>query len=86
MTLKLDVKTRQSIGKKTELLRQENKIPAVLYGHGVKNENLEIDYTVFEKLYEAAGESTIVDLSIDGKEPVKTLISAKRAPLSAASD
>jgi len=75
MTFKLDAKTRTATGKKAALLREKNKIPAVLYGHGVKNENLELDYISFEKLYQEAGESTLVDLVIDGKEPVKTLIS-----------
>ena len=76
MTLKLAAKKRELIGKKSASLRQNNKIPAVLYGHGIKNENLELDYVTFEKLYNEAGESTIVDLAIDGQEPVKTLISS----------
>jgi len=75
MTFKLEAKTRTATGKKSARLREDGKIPAVLYGHGVKNENLELDYVRFEKLYQEAGESTLVDLAIDGKEPVKTLIS-----------
>ncbi len=75
MTLKLDAKKRELTGKKATLLRQNNKIPAVLYGHGIKNENLELDYITFEKVYNEAGESTIIDLAIDNQQPLKTLIS-----------
>lgn len=75
MTFKLDAKKRELTGKKSALLRKNNKIPAVLYGHGTKNENLELDYTSFEKIYNEAGESSIIDLVIDNQQPVKTLIS-----------
>lgn len=76
MTLKLAAQKRALTGKKSALLRQNNKIPAVLYGHGIKNENIELNYVAFEKIYNEAGESTIIDLAIDGQEPIKTLISS----------
>ena len=49
-------------------------MPAVVYGHGLKSTPLVIDYRQFEKIYSTAGESSLVDLSIDQKEPVKILI------------
>ena len=67
MTLKLDAKIRTLLGKKVGDLRQEGKIPAVIYGHGIDNINLEIDYNTFDKAYQEAGESTIIELDIDGK-------------------
>lgn len=72
--LKLAAKTREVVGKKVEALRKQGKIPAVLYGHNVKPVNLVVDYPAFEKIYREAGESTLVDLVIDDKEPVKVLI------------
>lgn len=42
-------------------------IPAVLYGHNVKNENLSVNAVEFEKALKSAGESTIIDLVVDGK-------------------
>ncbi len=45
-----------------------------MYGHGIKYINLELDYNNFEKVLKEAGESTLIDLSIDGKEIVKVLI------------
>jgi large subunit ribosomal protein L25 len=67
MTLKLDAKIRTLTGKKSEELRQMGKIPAVTYGHGVENTNLELDYNAFDKAYSEAGESAIIELNVDGK-------------------
>ncbi|MFA4871613.1 MAG: 50S ribosomal protein L25 [Patescibacteria group bacterium] len=74
MTIKLEAKKREITGKKVYSLRQANKIPAVLYGHGTANQNLELDYIAFEKVYREAGENTIVDLILDGAVPLKVLI------------
>jgi len=73
MTLKLNTKLRTLTGKKAESLRQESKIPAVIYGHGVENKNLEVDYNKFEKIFKEAGENTIIELNIDG-EKVNVLV------------
>ena len=72
--LVLKVKTRELAGNKTDKIRAEGKIPAVLYGRGIDNQNLEIDYKEFINVFKEAGESTLVDLVIDDKEPVKVLI------------
>lgn len=57
-------------------------IPAVLYGHGVKNENLEIETLALQKIYRQAGSSTLVDLRVDDRTPVKVLIhDVQRDPL-----
>ena len=45
-------------------LRNQGKIPAVLYGRQVENINLEVDSHEFEKAYKEAGESTIISLKI----------------------
>lgn len=55
-------------------LRRENKIPAVLYGHGVKNVNLAVDYREFEKAYQAGGGKGLLDLIIDSAAPIKVLV------------
>jgi len=73
-TLKLEAKTREITGKQTKQIRQAGFIPAVVYGHGVDSRNLAVDYRLFEKVLAEAGESSLVDLVIDGKEAVKVLI------------
>ena len=55
-------------------LRRASKIPAVLYGHGVKNVNLSVDYREFEKTYQAGGGKGLVDLTIDSAAPIKVLV------------
>lgn len=70
----LNVQTRQIIGKKVKKLRQENKIPAVLYGHKIKNQNLVLNYNDFEKAFNQIGESSLLDLKISNKDITKVLI------------
>jgi large subunit ribosomal protein L25 len=59
-----DIKTT-NLGK----LRKTGILPAVLYGHNVKNQNLSISLGEFEKVLKKAGESTIVEIETeDGKK------------------
>ena len=74
MTLKLNAQIRNLLGKKVRAVRLGGKIPAVVYGHGLANKNLELDYNSFDKVFKEGGESTIIDLDVDG-EPIKVLIS-----------
>jgi large subunit ribosomal protein L25 len=56
--------TKQNIKK----LRSAGEVPAVLYGHNVKNISLAVKKAEFDKAFKKAGESTIVDLvTEDGK-------------------
>lgn len=57
-------------------MRQESKIPAVLYGHGVNNVNLVVDYREFEKVYQAGGGKGLVNLEMEGAALVKVLVQA----------
>lgn len=62
---------------KPQELRASGLIPAVLYGSGEESVSLMVDYVPFKKLYNEAGESSLIDLSIDGgaqDKPVKVLI------------
>ena len=52
---------------KLKALRDSGRIPAVLYGHKVKNQNLSVDAREFEKVFKKAGESTVVNLETGGK-------------------
>ena len=72
--LKLEAKSREIKGKQVKTLRTKDLIPSVVYGHGVDAKDLTVDYRTFEKVLDKAGESSLVDLVVDGKEPVKVLI------------
>ncbi|TAK05387.1 50S ribosomal protein L25 [Patescibacteria group bacterium] len=73
-TITLSAKTRTVTGKPVKLLRAKGVLPAVIYGFGTDPRNLEIDARAFAKAFEAAGESTLVDVVVDGGAPVKALI------------
>ncbi len=74
LALNLQAKTRQLTGKKVAKLRTQGEIPAVLFGHGIKPTNLTLNYNEFDKIFHQAGESTLIDLSVDGGKPVKVLV------------
>jgi len=72
--LKLQAKKRDVTGKPVKKIRQAKGLPAVVYGKGVPNHNIEVSASDFEKAYRETGESTLIDLSIDGGAPVKVLV------------
>ncbi|MBI2590222.1 50S ribosomal protein L25 [Candidatus Berkelbacteria bacterium] len=59
---------------KASHLRNEQKIPAILYGHEVENVALTLDAKSFRKIYQDAGSNTLVTLTRDNADPVKILI------------
>lgn len=66
--IQLKAQTRENKGLTPAKLRKLGLLPAILYGHKVKNQNLSVDFREFEKTLKKAGESTIVDLiTPDGK-------------------
>ena len=77
----MEVKSR-SEGVKAKDLLKVNVIPAIFYGRGVESKSLQVDYKTFRRLFRTAGNNTILDLSIDGKEGTKVLIhEVKRHPI-----
>jgi len=73
-TLNLQAKKREVKGKQVAKLRNQGQVPAVLYGHSVKPVDLSISSVDFDKIFKAAGESTLIDLTVDSAKPVKVLI------------
>ena len=69
--IKLNSKVRKEIGKKTDALREAGRIPAVVYGHKIKNVLLDVDYKEFQKVLKEAGESSLIELSIEGENPAR---------------
>lgn len=75
--LTLTAKIRQILGRKVKKLRKKGILPAVLYGSKLKEVlPLEVDLKEFEKVYQEAGESTLITLEIEGPEgpPTKVLV------------
>jgi len=62
---------REVSGKRVKNLRKAGKLPAVLYGHNVETQQIEMAEKDFAKAFKTAGESTLVNLVVDGKtQPV----------------
>jgi large subunit ribosomal protein L25 len=64
--LTLNAKIRTQEGRQTAELRQNGAIPAVLYGPGIKNQNLSVQDKEFIKLFRQAGKSSLVALTVEG--------------------
>ncbi len=62
---------REKLGRAVKDLRNEGFIPAELYGRGLENLHLSVPAKEFKKVFQEAGENTIVNVLIDGeKRPV----------------
>jgi large subunit ribosomal protein L25 len=72
--IKLEAKTRELVGKKTKQLRNDGMIPVVLYGQGKEGTNLTVNTKEFNRIYKIAGMSSLIDLSIDEKNSVKSIV------------
>jgi len=61
--------------------KKEDEVPAVLYGRGVKNENLWVNAKEFIKVFKEAGESTLVDLQFGDEKRSVLVHDVQRHPL-----
>ncbi|HEY8109149.1 MAG TPA: 50S ribosomal protein L25 [Patescibacteria group bacterium] len=64
----LKAEPREETGKQVGRLRRDGKVPAVLYGHGVKPRNLTLVRGELERVYHKAGGSTVVGIKLDKGE------------------
>lgn len=55
-------------------LRRSGQVPAVIYGHGREPEPLAIDAGVLSRLLPSMTASTILDVTVDGRAPIKALL------------
>jgi large subunit ribosomal protein L25 len=71
--LELAAQERHVIGQKVKGLRAEGLIPAVLYGRGMDSLNIQIPVEVLDTVYQKAGESTLIYVTV-GQETHPTII------------
>jgi len=72
--IKLPAKIRKEMGRKTSALKESGRIPAVVYGHKIKNVLLDIDYKEFQKVYNKAGYNSLIEMKIEGEKEPKTVL------------
>jgi len=82
--LTLNAQIRTITGRKTKRLRKTGFIPAVLYGPETKPVNLQVNYKDFAKIYQEAGESSLIELAIGGesRRRVALITEVQRDPIS----
>ncbi|MFH1631418.1 MAG: 50S ribosomal protein L25 [bacterium] len=62
--LTIQADTRTTTGRKTNSLRAEGKVPAVVYGFEIEPMSIEMDRNELERLFGNAGGSTVVELNM----------------------
>ncbi len=63
----LTAETRKITGKKVKKLRRDGVLPANVYGKDIKSQSLQLPLSDFQKVYEEAGETGLVDLKVDSQ-------------------
>ncbi len=78
----LKAEARAVTGKKVKQIRQAGKIPAVLYGHDIKSQNLAVDVKEFNQIFKQIGETSLLELIVGGKKHNVLIHDLWRHPLS----
>jgi large subunit ribosomal protein L25 len=79
--MELQVQKREKLGGGVKALRNQGLIPAELYGKGLENFHLSVPEKEFKKLYKEAGESTIINVTLEGKSHPVLIQSVSFDPL-----
>jgi large subunit ribosomal protein L25 len=66
--MELKATKRDILGGKTRNLRKQGLVPAELYGREAENIHLSVSEKDFRRVFAEAGESTIIDLNVDGEK------------------
>lgn len=77
--VKLAAQTREG---KAKTARHAGAVPAVLYGHGLEAKSIQVDAKIFAKVYDQAGETSLIKLDTgDGAEHNVLVRDVQRHPL-----
>jgi len=76
---------RTILGRKVATLRRDAKIPANIYLRGSESTPITLDKKEFSKLYTSAGETTLIELGIDGEKATHPVLirDVQRHPVTA---
>lgn len=72
--IKLSAKVRENKKGIMGKIRESGRIPAVVYGHKVKNVLIDIDEKEFQKVFKSAGESSLLELEIEGEKEKRPVL------------
>lgn len=71
---KLELKAKARGAGSPNSIRSSGLIPAVIYGHNIKTEHLEVPSSDFDKVFRKAGESTLITLNVEGGKARNVII------------
>ena len=71
--MQLKAEKREKLGKATKYVRRANQIPAVIFGKGMDSIAITLGYNDFNKVYQASGETDLVDV-VCGENKYRVLI------------
>lgn len=74
---KLKAEKRTVTGKKNEELRTSGIIPAVVYGKGKENENIQLERNSLNRVFSKAGENSLIDLEIEGEGKTRNVLASE---------
>ncbi|MEK7510225.1 MAG: 50S ribosomal protein L25 [Patescibacteria group bacterium] len=66
---------------KLHMLRKQGWIPAVFYGPKVSATSLKVNEKEFDKVYQKAGESSLITLKLQGEDSLALIRTIQREPL-----
>ena len=67
---------------KTEMLRKQGIVPAVLYGEGIESTPIKVALKDFQEIFTQAGESSLISLEVAGKRYDVLIHQLDRDPVS----
>lgn len=70
----LSATKRENVKNSARDARDANRIPSVVYGHGVDPISISVDYSEFLKLFRKTGQAALIDLDVEGKK-IQVLVS-----------
>lgn len=73
-TYELTVMPREITGKASKQLRRDGMMPAVVYGHNVQGESVQVPLRDMERVYLRAGSNSLIDLRVSGGAARKVFI------------
>jgi len=78
----LSVQKRDTEKSKLHALRKEGLVPGILYGPKLESVALAVELKQFDRVYKEAGESSLVNVEMDGKEFPSLIHEVQRDPMS----
>lgn len=71
---KLNSKPRKLFGRRVKQLRAQGIVPANIFGPKTKSLAISIDKKEFLKVYDQSGETSLIDLSVEGEKDVRPVL------------